>query len=176
MPPASGGAPKPGASNPFSFDARTIEIVKWSAIWNVAAGVVDALVGWASAAWALRGVSRSLGVFGAYVQATPTFDAGDFFRTLIWAAVYGAIGGFILIKFYAVFMNWQRKFLGGKLNTLFKLLFWPTLVGALIAALLLSPFGFVLGFGTIALIIVGSIVSRFIYAKGMEKSVGKYFR
>ncbi len=172
----SGSAPRPGVpKNLFTLDAKTIDVLKWSAIWNVAAGVIDALVAWLASAWALRGASQALGALGAYVRATPTFDIGDFVRTIIWAAIYGAIGGFVLMKFYPVFVGWQRKYLGGKLNNLFKLLFWPTVVGALIGALLLSPLGFVLGFGTVILIIVGTLVARFVYAKGMEKTIGKYF-
>ena len=169
--PPHDSAPKPSApSDLWKFDAKTIDVMKWSAIFAASARVIDSVASWVAGTWF---ASRAFGVYGSFGYG---FNVGGLVRGAIMAAIYGAIGGFILIKFYNVFMRWQAKYLKGKLNNLFKLLFWPTVVGALVSLFLLSPFGFVVGFGTIIVSIVGSLVSRFVYAKGMDQMVGKYFR
>ena len=67
-------------------------------------------------------------------------------------------------------MGFQAKILANKLNTLFKLLFWPRVIGAIIGTLLgLGAVAF-LGLAGLAINLAGSVVAYFIYAKMMEKT------
>lgn len=154
----------PPSDTHWSLDPRTIEFMKWGAIWNAVAGAIDAIVSWIASAWL---VGR---VYGSYTASS--FGFGGVISNVIWAAIYGAIGGFILAKYYPFFMSLQKKYLKNTLNTLFKLLFWPTVVGAFVSLLIASPFALAVGFNGILLSIVGSVLARFVFAKGMERSVG----
>ncbi len=170
---------KDGQSDLFTFDQKTIETIKWGAIWNVVAGVITSLVASVSAYFFVRSAISGLGVFGTMMgnamMQSSFINIGGLIQDVIYGAVFGAIGGFVLAKFYEPIMGFQAKILANKLNTLFKLLFWPRVIGAIIGTLLgLGAVAF-LGLAGLAINLAGSVVAYFIYAKMMEKNVGQYY-
>lgn len=121
--------------------------------------------------------------------------------TLIYAAVGGAISGFLISKFYYQFMDFISKnlsFLRPLTNTFLKFLFVPVIIGSIFSLLsgllaggailtlgasLYGSAGGILGGilgGSLILSIIWSIVvtiiGRYIYAKFMVFKVGKYYK
>lgn len=170
--PQKSSAPKSGGSNPgkeFSFDLddRTKNTMIWSAVWYAVALGVEDLVHQAGYYFAWSGLYRAYGgVFG-------TFYAGSLVSSVIWGAVIGAAVGFVLSKFYPKIQEINKKHLKGKLDTMFKLLFYPSLVGAALALL----FGGMLAFGWGGIYILfsvgGTVLGAFIYAKMLSAKIGK---
>ena len=84
---------------------------------------------------------------------------------LIWGAIGGAIAGWIIAKFYPVFVGWQKKFLGNKLNSFFKILFWPYLVGFVISLILTGALSMMYsGFIVLIIVAVADLVAVYLYA------------
>lgn len=159
-------------SNPlFKFDLRTKETVQWSAIFNLVAVVVEKI--FAYLGWLL--VGGVVGQMVAYAPYTRSFALSSLVSDLVWAAIWGAVGGFILAKFWGKIMEINKRWFKGWFNNMFKLLFWPTLVGALIAFVLTAPLMWIVGIGPILFSIVGTILARYIYAKGMTKLIAKHY-
>lgn len=178
-PPAPSPAPPP-AHPSFNFDLnqRDKETMKWSAIWNAAAATVVYVANYAGGFF-IGGLSgemiklgRALGTPDYYSR----FDISAFIVAAFWGAVWGAVGGFILSRFYDTFKQWNIRYLKGKLNTLFKLLFYPTLVGALIGLLIGGMFSFAIGIMPILILVAGEVAARFLYAKMMAKNVGNLYQ
>lgn len=126
-----------------------------------------------------------LGQFGELGKIAQQFAGSAFrrsifdffsFKDLISAAISGLIGGLIfaviLSKAYSWVMGFQKRVLGNKFNTLFKILFWPAAIVSLV--LLLIDSGST-GFGWLAVSFVGDVIAYFIYARMIEKSVGQYY-
>ncbi len=185
--PAAPVAGQPAASQSdffnslFNFDQKTIETVKWSAIWNVVASIIISVVASVSAYLFIQSALSNFGVFGTMMGAgmarASFINVGGIIRDVVLGAIFGAVGGFILAKFYEPLMNLQAKIIANNLNTLFKLLFWPRLIGAAIGTLLsIGAAGAFLGLAGLAINFVGSVAAYFLYAKMMEKNVGQYYR
>lgn len=183
--PTSGARPP---QNPlFVFDAKTVQAIQWSAIASAAAAAIDGVAGYFAGRLAAKAVvSKLTGAYlgGAYGDLVSTsmarsgayaFSARGFITSIIWGAVYGAIGGWALSKFFPVFLRWNQQFLKGKLDSFFKLLFYPTVVGAVLLALLGTVASFITGFSAWIIMIIGLLVSRFVYAKVMDIKVGRLF-
>ncbi|MDO8599728.1 MAG: hypothetical protein Q7S02_06505 [bacterium] len=184
-------APQGGARPPqnplFVFDTKTIQVIQWSAVASAVATAIDGVAGYFAGRIAAKAVvSKLTGAYlgGAYGDLVSTsmarsgayaFSARGFLISIIWGAVYGAIGGWALTKFFPVFLRWNQQFLKGKLDSFFKLLFYPTVVGAVLLALLGTVASFVTGFSAWLIMIVGLLVSRFVYAKIMDLKVGRLF-
>ncbi|MEK7568424.1 MAG: hypothetical protein AAB498_02255 [Patescibacteria group bacterium] len=185
--PVFSGAPSPSAqvqagpeSNLMNFDEKTIATIKWGAVWNVVdAAIISVVASLAAYFWAAS-IASQFGAFGGLIggamMKSSFINVGSLINDVIWGAVGGAIGGFVLAKFYSPIMDFQAKYLGNKLNTLFKLLFWPRLVGTAVGSFI--GMGMLFGMGVIGMVVyfVGALVAHFIYAKMMDKSVGQYYR
>lgn len=185
--PSFSGAPSPAAqiqagskSDLMNFDEKTIATMKWSAIWNVVNAAILSVVASLSAYFLAASIAAQFGAFGDLINGammkTSFINVGNLVNSVIWGAIGGAIGGFVLAKFYSPIMDFQARYLGNKLNTLFKLLFWPRVVGTVVGSLI--GMGMIFGLGALGMIIyfVGALVAHFIYAKMMDKSVGQYYR
>lgn len=158
----------------MQLDFRAKETMKWSALWNAVSVFIEQIFSYIS----LFFVGGFLGGFmelGRAFNIRPEFSVGNLITELFWGAVWGALGGFILSKFYSVFQEWNRKYLGGRLNTFFKLLFYPTAFGGLIALILSGALAFVIGILPLVITIAGVVFGRFIYAKMMTKIIGKLY-
>jgi len=167
-------------SDLMAFDEKTIATMKWSAIWNVVDVAILSMVALLSAYFLAASVAVQFGAFGDLIgntmMKTSFINIGSLISDIIWGAIGGAIGGFVLAKFYSPIMNFQARYLGNKLNTLFKLLFWPRVVGTVVGSLI--GMWMLFGLGALGMIVyfAGALAAHFIYAKMMEKSVGKYYR
>ena len=160
------------------FDAKTVNTMKASAIWNAVAMAITSIASSLAVYYFARDVYSNLGIYGNMLGAyqPQLINFGSLVGSIIWGAIWGAVAGYIIAKFYPVFMDWQKRFIKNKLNTLFKLLFWPYLVGILIS-LLLGGLGYMYGgFSAWLIIIIGDVIAGFVYAKMMEKNVGKYYQ
>lgn len=168
-------SPMPETNKPkvsFDFDPRTKLTVQWSAIWygvgaiitNVAAQISYYFIGGIAGE-----IMRSFG--GIF----DTFSAEMLIKDVIWGVITGAIAGFILSKFYPQIQNINRKYLKNYLNTMFKLLFYPSLAGAVLGFLLSTTAAFATGIMPLIIIFAGVVVSSYVYAKMLSKKVeGQY--
>lgn len=187
--PVFAGAPSPTAqtqiqagpgSDLMSFDEKTIATIKWGAIWNVVDAAIISVVASLAAYFLAASIAAQFGAFGNLIGGamikTSFINVGSLINSVIWGAIGGAIGGFVLAKFYSPIMDFQARYLGNKLNTLFKLLFWPRVVGTVVGSLL--GMGMLFGLGALGMVVylVGALIAHFIYAKMMDKSVGGYYR
>ncbi|MDP3771392.1 MAG: hypothetical protein Q8R16_03770 [bacterium] len=184
----TGSAPKPPQGPDLGLDARTIQTIQWSAIASAAATAIDGIFGYFSARMVARAVVDRFagGMFGGDLgrfanegmmrSGDFAFSTGGFVQAIIMGAIYGAIGGFVLAKFFPVFLRWNKQFLKGWLDSFFKLLFWPTLVAALLLTLLGVGLSALTGFAPWLVTIIGMLASRFVYAKLMEVKVGKWYQ
>lgn len=152
----------------FTLDPRTKLTVQWSAILFGAAELIKAIASYISQFF-LGGIAgeimRSFGnIFG-------NVPVGMFIREVIWGVITGAIAGFILSKFYPFIQDWNRRYLKGRLNTMFKLLFYPALAGSILGFFLGSAFSFAFGIGSILVTTIGVIVADLLYAKILSAKI-----
>lgn len=162
QPPAQGQKPS------FDLDPRTKLTVQWSAIWYAVGSVIEFVFGYISIYFVGGMTGEFLRAFGGFFE---TFPVGVLFREIIVGAIIGAIAGFVISKFYHYIQEWNIRYLKGKLDTFFKLLFYPSLAGAIIGFLLTSTASFAIGFMPIIIVFVGVVLSSFIYAKMLTKKV-----
>lgn len=164
------------------FDTKTLETMKWAAIWWAVASVImkvgEIIAGYFFASSVFFGQFGELGNFldrsigGAVRQSFfSSFRFSTFVNVILWGAVGGLISGIILAKFFPKIMELQKRFFFNKLNTLFKLLFIAPSAVILLESLL---FGF-FGFGWFIIYAIGVIAAYYLYAKSMVKHVGKYY-
>lgn len=157
---------------PLDLDPRTMATVKWSAIWNGVGGAIKAIAGYLSFFFIGGFAGDFIRSFGGVAN---DFPVGKLIQDTVWGAIYGAVFGFLISKFYPQIQQWNRQYLKGWLNTFFKLLFYPSLVGSVLAFFMTSVSGFAIGFMPLLIILAGMVVSSFIYAKMMTKYVGSSY-
>lgn len=164
------------------FDQKTIESIKWGAIAAAAAAVITNIASYSATRMTVRAVAgKFLGAYGTYINEAMggagayAYSVNGLISDIIQGAIAGAIGGWVLAKFFPVFLRWNQQFLKGKLDTFFKLLFVPTAIAAIILALLGSAAAAYTGFSPWLIIIIGLLVARFTYAKVMDMKVGKFY-
>ncbi len=167
--PQSGGS-SPGKEFSFDLDDRTKNTMIWSAVWYAVALGIENVVQQMSYYF----VGGTAGYFyRAYGGLMGTFHLGSLVTNLIWGAVIGAVVGFVLSKFYPQIQDIVKKHLKGKLDTMFKLLFYPSLVGAAFALLFGGMFAFAVGAMFVLVNIGGSVLGAFVYAKMLSGKIGK---
>ena len=162
------------------FDEKTKNTIKYSAIWNAVAMAITSIASSLAVYYFASDIYNRMGIYGnafARAYAPQLINFGSLISSIIWGAIWGAVAGYIIAKFYPVLMDWQKKITGNRLNTLFKLLFWPYMVVALIYLLTAGGFSYIYGgFTGSIIVIIGDLVAGFVYAKMMEKNVGKYYQ
>gem|GEM_PF-6435260 len=175
-PPPSSPPPVPSGPSmpkiPLDLDPRTMATIKWSAIWNGVGGAIKAVAGYLSFFF-IGGLAGDL--IRTFGGVTNNFPVGKLIQNVLWGAIYGAVFGFLISKFYPQIQQWNRQYLKGWLNTFFKLLFYPSLVGSVLAYFMMSVSGFGIGFMPLLVILAGMLVSSFLYAKMMTKYVGPLY-
>ena len=172
-------ANQPSSSDYTKFDQKTKDTIKFSVIWSAVVAGIVAISGMITSYFMSRGAYDNL--FGqylpGYLNEYNAFDIGRLINGIVWGAIGGVISGYIIAKFYPIFVEWQRKFTGNKLNTFFKLLFWPYVVVFAISLILGGTLMFISRV-FIWVIIDGAVnfAAIYLYAKMMDKTVGKYYR
>lgn len=164
------------------FDQKTIESMKWSAVAAAVAAVITNVASYSAARMTARAVAdKFLGAYGTLLGETMrnagayTYSVSGLIEEVVWGAVYGAIGGWVLAKFFPILLGWNKQYLKGKLDSFFKLLFYPTAIATILLAVLGSAASFYTGFTPWLILLIGLIVSRFVYAKVMDMKVGKMY-
>jgi len=167
------------------FDEKTIATIKASAIWNTIAAIIISVAGMLVSYFFVRNVyGNMMGQYGQYlsnymdqVYRPQMINIGTLVNDIIVGAVAGAVAGWAIAKFYPVLVGWQKKYLGDKLNSFFKILFWPYLVGFAIFLVITGSLSMIYsGFIVFIVIAVADIAAMFLYAKMMDKTVGKYYK
>lgn len=169
----TGSTPSTSSIKPkisFDFDSRTKLTVQWSAIWYGVGAIIESFASQISFYF--------MGGLAGELMRTFSFGAvfgNSFFPTLlkeaIWGVIIGAVVGFVLSKFYPQIQDLNRKYLKSKLNSMFKLLFYPSLVGAILGFLISTTAVFATGIMPLIIVAAGVIASSFIYAKMLSKKV-----
>jgi hypothetical protein len=167
------------------MDEKTIATIKASAIWSAVATVITSIAGMVAAYYFVRNFySGMMGQYGQYlngyldqVSRPQMINIGVLISSLISGAIGGAIVGWAIAKFYPTFVEWQKKIIGNKLNSFFKLLFWPSVAGVIISLVMTGALSTLnSGFSAFLIVIVADIAAAYIYAKMMDKAVGKYYK
>ena len=115
-PPSSGPSPT-GPSLPkipLDLDPRTLATVKWSAIWSGVGGAIKAVAGYLSFFFIGGLAGDFIRTFGGVAN---NFPVGKHIQSVVWGAIYGAVFGFLISKFYPQIQQWNRQYLKGWLNT-----------------------------------------------------------
>lgn len=143
----------------MALDQKVKDTVIWSAIYNAAATAVEGII---------NSVAFS-GLIGYGIGASTGFVSAA-----VNGAIIGAIVGYVLAAWYPKVMEINKKYLGNKFNSLFKVLFYPYLIGAAIS--FLSALGFASIFGIAPILaIAGTVATRYAYAKLLTAKVGHYY-
>jgi len=174
------------AQNDYTkFDEKTIATIKVSAIWSAVASLIMYVASSLASYFFVKNLYNSmmspygqyLGSYMDQIYKPQIINIGVLLSSVIWGAIGGVIAGWIIAKFFPVFMGWQRKYIGNKLNSFFKILFWPYLVGVAISLVLSGSLSTIYsGFVVFIIVAVADIIAILIYAKMMDKSVGKYYK
>ncbi len=177
--------PKPSVpSNDYytKFDEKTINTIKISAIWGGVSAVIMSIAGMLAVYYFTRSLytnmmGQYLGNYMGQPIAPRIFNLGVLLNSAIWGIIGGAVAGYIIAKFYPTFVGWQKKYVSNKLNTFFKILFWPYLVGLAISMVMSGALNMMnSGFNLFIIIVVADLISIYLYAKMMDKNVGKYYQ
>ena len=167
------------------FDEKTIATIKASAIWNTVSVVIMSVAGMLAAYYFTRNLySNMMGPYGQYLSnymgqslAPKMINIGVLVNDVVWGIIGGAISGYVIAKFYPVFVGWQKKYTGDKLNNFFKILFWPYLVGLAISMVVTGALSSLYsGFSSFFIVILADLAAVYLYARMMDKAVGKYYK
>ena len=167
VPPAPTPAIAGMATGTF-FDQKTKEVVMWSVIGYFARSIISTI----------GGIIIAQMFYSRYGY---NFNIGSM---VISSIIYGGIFGVILAKFYGKVQEINRRYFGGWFNSLYRLIFYPSLIGGILALLFAGGLSFslfgntALGgylFMSTALSVIAAIIGSFIYAKIMVSKVGRYF-
>ena len=143
----------------MTFDQKTKDTMMWSAVYNAGASAVESVIG-NIAFSALLGYSISA--------------AGGVVNALVNGAIIGAVMGYVLAQWYPQVMQLQAKYLGNKFSSLFKILFYPYLIGAALSLLTSVGFSSIVGVAPLVAV-VGTVATRYAYAKLLTAKVGQYY-
>lgn len=144
--------------------------MKWSAIGNVVANIASTIISYVGTFF-----MPTIGVGLVTSTLTRSGLVGSFFGDIFFGILWGLLFGWLIAKFYPTIMNFQRKYLGNKLNTLFKLLFYPAVLISAIGIFGSMAAVSILG-GFLIFAFIGAIVNAYIYATVLSTKVGKYYQ
>lgn len=161
-------APSTKPTISFDFDSRTKTTMQWSAIWYGVSAIIQNVAGQLSIFFMGGIAGEFFRSFGGFFN---TFSFPMLLNKVIWGVITGAVAGFVISKFYPQIQDLNRKYLKSKLNTLFKLLFYPSLIGAALGFLISSSVAFITGFMPLIIVAAGIIVGRYIYAKMLTRKI-----
>jgi hypothetical protein len=169
---------QPPSTPKFSLhvDERAKETMKWSAMWNGVAVAIMEAAAYIGATVFGGEISDALRLARAFGVDANSFDVNLFLKNIFWGLVWGAVGGFVLSIYYDLFKQWNLRYFYGRLNTLFKLIFYPTLAVELLVTILALMYAFAVGILMPLIMLSGVILARYIYAIMMVKTVGKFYK
>jgi hypothetical protein len=172
--------PSGSSSGSSKFDAKTIATIKVSIIWGAVAALITSVAEMVVTYFTYNSIMASYGQYSQYLgnaYAPQLINIGALISTVIGGAIGGAIAGWVIAKFYPVLAGWQRKYLGNKLNSFFKILFWPYVVILVISIAMTGALSFISSAFLLFLVtVVADVVAAYVYAKMMDKAVGKYYQ
>lgn len=143
----------------MAFDQKTKDTMVWSAVYNGGAAAAEAVI--TNIAFSAL-LGYGLSVMGGVVNAA------------VNGVIVGAVIGYVLSQWYPKVMEINAKYLGNKFNSLFKVLFYPYLIGAVLT--LISGMGLASIFGLAPLVAAaGTVATRYAYAKLLVAKVGQYY-
>lgn len=143
----------------MAFDQKTKDTMVWSAVYNGGAAAAEAVI--TNIAFSAL-LGYGLSVIGGVVNAA------------VNGVIVGAVIGYVLSQWYPKVMEINTKYLGNKFNSLFKVLFYPYLIGAVLT--LISGMGLASIFGLAPLVAAaGTVATRYAYAKLLTAKVGQYY-
>jgi len=184
LPPAPMPANTLAATSSFSMsnflDAKTKEIIIWSAVGYFCRELIIKL----SLAIFAALFAPSVGVYGYKLPVGLGGFHLNFFSLIISSLIFGAIFGVVLAKLYPQIQKINQTYFKGWFNTLYKLIFYPSVIGGLLALIFAGGFSFTFfgtGLGSYLFIsaiisVVATIIGSYIYAKLMVSKVGKYYQ
>jgi hypothetical protein len=163
------------------MDEKTIATIKASAIWNTVGALIMSAASMVASYYFLKNIyGNLLGQYSQYfgeAYKPQIIDIGALISDAIYGAIGGAIAGWAIAKFYPIFVGWQKKFTGNKLDSFFKILFWPYIVGIVISLVVTGALSMMSSAFTVFIIVViADLVSVYLYARMMDKAVGKYYK
>lgn len=92
-----------------------------------------------------------------------------FVSDLVYSAIGGAIMGYVASSWWLPLRQYANQFSGGRLNSPFKVLFYPTLAASLAGILQ----GYLFGIIPTIIMIASSIAGRYVFAKGASVALGE---
>lgn len=155
---------------PLKLDYRDSATMKWSALWNGAGGLIEVLFQNLSVYFIGGVYGKFMRSFGVFMDL---FSFNQMISAAIWGAIIGAGLGFVLSKFYEQIQDLNKRYLKGKLDSFFKLLFYPWFFSSAVSYVMTSALGF--GFLSLLIVLAGSFISSYVYAKMMDKYVGNLY-
>jgi len=164
------------------MDEKTVATIKASAIWGAVATIITSIAWMLANYYFVRNFySGMMGQYGQYLNGyldqPQMINIRALISSLISGAIGGAVVGWVIAKFYPTFVEWQKKLASNKLNSFFKLLFWPSIVGVVISLIMTGELTRInSGFSAFLVVIVADVAAAYIYAKMMDKAVGKYYK
>ncbi|MEK7524470.1 MAG: hypothetical protein AAB588_05595 [Patescibacteria group bacterium] len=158
----------------LDLDPRASETLKWSAIGNVLGNLVEAILVYIGAQIFVSELANDLSGFDEYGPLS-NIPFGLFVRNAVWAAVFGAVIGFLISKFYGQLQKWNRQFLQGRLKNFFALMFYPSLVISLIGFLGFNAYPFYFGVMAFVVGLAGIFLRSYLYAYIMTRKVGTLY-
>lgn len=148
----------------MDLDQKAKDSIQWMAIYGGVAAAAEVVITF---------IGMSLMGYGLVGFGMPV---GQIINQLIWGAIMGAIFGFVLAKYYASIMDFNRKYLANFFGSLFKLLFYPYIIsGALSIFAGAGAIAVGLGIGPLVAF-VGIIAVRYVYAKMVVAKLGQYYQ
>lgn len=168
----------------IKFDEKTIATMKNSAIWSAVAALIMYVASSFASYFFVKNLYNSMmSPYGQYLGGyldqmykPQIINIGLLISNILWGVIGGAIAGWVIAKFYPVFVEWQKKYLANKLNSFFKILFWLYLVGTALFLILSGSLSTIYSGPMVFIVIaVADIIAILLYAKMMDKSVGKYY-
>lgn len=178
--PATASVPAPASTAEF-FDQKTKDTVIWSMVGYFARGLVG-IIGSAIVYYML--VPSSINVGGIVVPLSRAGYNFNIVGLIINSIIGGAIAGLLLSKWYGGLLNISNKYLGGKLNNVFRWIFYPAVIGGVLSMLMAGSLSFsIFGTGTyggyvftsLIIGIVATVAGSYIYAKFMQVKIGHYY-
>ncbi len=158
------------------MDSKTKDTLQWCIIYTAVVSAVTGLISYASLYFTpVGGVLRQYGDYlgtgsGVGVMSMVSAAVGG----LVGGAVGGLILGFILANWYPQIISLQKRYLGDYLDSLFKLLFYPYVVVALLGFLMRlgGPLGLSLGS---LVMLVASLALSYVYSKLLAKKLAQWY-
>lgn len=151
----------------MELDQKTKDSIKWMAIYGGLASAAEGLANYFATSF-FAPFGELVGVGGLPVN--------QIINSLISGAISGAIFGFVLSRYYAQIMEFNRKYLGNFFGSLFRLLFYPSVIAGLFG-LLGGGLAAAVGAGIFILVAFGAtLVIRYFYAKMVVAKLGQYYQ